>query len=53
LKQPFQLVDGHIPLPTGPGLGIEVDEEYLQANLYDGSWDLPRLFHADGSVADW
>lgn len=53
LKQPFRMVDGHIPLPTAPGLGIEVDEEYLRANLYDGSWDLPRLFHADGSVADW
>jgi L-alanine-DL-glutamate epimerase-like enolase superfamily enzyme len=30
LKQPFQLKDGAIPLPTGPGLGIEVDETKLR-----------------------
>ena len=26
VTQPFQLVDGQVAIPTGPGLGIEVDE---------------------------
>jgi L-alanine-DL-glutamate epimerase-like enolase superfamily enzyme len=26
LKQPFGAVNGHVMIPTGPGLGIEVDE---------------------------
>jgi galactonate dehydratase len=53
LKKPFELKDGHIDLPTGPGLGIEVDEDALAAQQYDGDWSNPRLTHDDGSVADW
>jgi muconate cycloisomerase len=26
LKQPFTVADGHVSVPSGPGLGIEVDE---------------------------
>ena len=26
LKQPFTVADGHVSVPTGPGLGMEVDE---------------------------
>jgi len=25
------LVDGHLPVPTGPGLGIEIDEAKVRA----------------------
>ncbi len=53
LGQPFVIRDGCIPLPEGPGLGIEVDEEAVREKTYDGTWDNPRLRHADGSVADW
>jgi galactonate dehydratase len=53
LKEPIQIIDGYIPLPTRPGLGIEIDEEALAGKLYDGSWETPRLWHRDGSVADW
>jgi galactonate dehydratase len=53
LKEPFQIVDGYVELPTKPGLGIELDEEAVAAKLYDGSWETPRLWHRDGSVADW
>jgi galactonate dehydratase len=53
LKTPFTLTDGKIPLPTGPGLGIELDEDALADKYDDGSWETPRLWHADGSVADW
>lgn len=53
LKEPFKIVDGYIELPDKPGLGIELDEEAIQDKLYDGSWETPRFWHADGSVADW
>lgn len=53
IKEPFTVVDGYIPLPTKPGLGIELDEEALADKLYDGSWETPRLWHKDGSIADW
>jgi galactonate dehydratase len=45
--------NGYIPLPTKPGLGIEVDEQAVSEKIYDGSWETPRLWHEDGSVADW
>jgi galactonate dehydratase len=53
LKTPFAMTDGHIPVPTGPGLGIEVDEDALADKLCEGGWENPRLWHADGSLADW
>lgn len=28
---PFELVDGRVTIPTGPGLGLEVDEEWVRA----------------------
>jgi L-rhamnonate dehydratase len=29
VKEPLRLVDGHVPVPGGPGLGVEVDEATL------------------------
>jgi galactonate dehydratase len=52
LKQPFQIVDGYVELPTAPGLGIELDEEAM-ADKIGHHWKNPQLYHADGSVADW
>ena len=53
IKKPFFVSDGYIDLPTGPGLGIEVDEDAVAEKLYDGKWQNPRLWHEDGSLADW
>ncbi len=53
LKEPFTMKDGYVILPTKPGLGIELDEEAVADKLYEGDWDTPRLWHEDGSVADW
>jgi galactonate dehydratase len=53
LKEPFEIKDGYIDVPTRPGLGIELDMEALEDKRYDGSWETPRFWHADGSVADW
>ena len=53
LKKPFELKDGFVEVPKGPGLGIELDEEKIEEKRYSGDWKNPRLTHEDGSVADW
>jgi galactonate dehydratase len=54
LKEPFVLRDGYLDVPTGPGLGIELDEEAIAGKIYDGAWDTPRLFHSDDeSFGEW
>lgn len=53
LKTPFEVVDGHIAVPTGPGLGIEVDEEALKHHLFAGDWQTPQFTLEDGSCAEW
>ena len=53
LKHPFVLKDGYIELPTGPGLGIELDDDAVAAKT-GHQWHGPELYHEDdGSVADW
>jgi galactonate dehydratase len=53
LEESFEVAEGHVAVPAGPGLGIEVDEEAVAERLYDGSHENPRLWHGDGSLADW
>lgn len=53
LAQPFTLRDGMIPRPTGPGLGVEVNEDAIVASGFDGRWRHPELSYGDGSVASW
>ncbi len=50
----FTLVDGHLMIPTGPGLGIEVDEDFvIEAAKTGHRWRAPVWRHKDGSVAEW
>ena len=37
LKKPLQWQDGYVIPPTGPGLGVELDEEVARAHPYTGS----------------
>jgi len=54
LKKPFKVEKGYINVPTGYGLGIEVNEESLKTMSYDGNWESPLFFNEeDGSIADW
>ena len=47
-----QVSAGFFPVPTAPGLGIEVNEQ--AAARYPWQPELvQRYFHPDGSVADW
>ncbi|MCC7493218.1 MAG: galactonate dehydratase [Fimbriimonadaceae bacterium] len=52
LRQPLVIENGYLALPTGPGLGIELDEEAIAA-MPEHDWVTPQLRHSDGSVADW
>ena len=50
----FDYHDGVVTIPDGPGLGIEINEEYVQEQSSIGhSWRNPVWRHADGSVAEW
>ena len=52
--QGFTLLDGHLMIPTGPGLGIEVDEAKVAEAARTGHrWRAPVWRHKDGSVAEW
>jgi galactonate dehydratase len=53
IKQPFQVRDGFLELPKGPGLGIELDENAL-ADKIGHDWRNPESYDAeDNSVVDW
>lgn len=50
----FRFHAGHLLRPTGPGLGVEIDERAVRAA--DGtaeSWHNPVWRHPDGSFAEW
>lgn len=45
---------GMVAIPTGPGLGIEVDEDAVRERAKEGHrWRNPVWRHADGSFAEW
>ena len=54
LKTPFVLQkDGTVLTPTGPGLGVELDENKL-ADKINHDWKNPESYDPrDGSVVDW
>lgn len=46
--------DGHLLIPQGPGLGIEVDEAKVEEMARIGHrWRAPVWRHPDGSIAEW
>jgi galactonate dehydratase len=50
----FAYQDGMVKIPTGPGLGIEVNEAYVQERAVEGHrWRNPVWRHKDGSFAEW
>ncbi len=53
-KDVFQYEDGYIEVPTDPGLGIEIDEDYVtQQAEKNVNWHNPVWRSEDGSVAEW
>jgi galactonate dehydratase len=49
----MRMVDGRFPLPTNPGLGFDLTEEALMKYPFGGTRPMARVFHQDGSVAEW
>ena len=50
----FSYADGYLAIPTGPGLGVEVDEaKVIEAAKIGHRWRAPVWRHADGSIAEW
>lgn len=52
--QIFAYQDGYVAIPAGPGLGIEINEDYVRERAQEGHhWKNPVWRHKDGSVAEW
>ncbi|WP_216899420.1 galactonate dehydratase [Nocardia alni] len=50
----FTFADSHIARPTGPGLGIEVDEQAVRRAAEIGqNWRNPLWRNSDGSFTEW
>ncbi|HLS13893.1 MAG TPA: galactonate dehydratase [Beutenbergiaceae bacterium] len=50
----FDFTDGYIHRPTGPGLGVQIDEARVRELGADPHrWRTPRWHRRDGSIAEW
>jgi len=54
LAEPLPPVrDGYRPIPTGPGLGITIDQNRIDDEIGEPEPYLPEFDPDDGSVVDW
>jgi galactonate dehydratase len=49
----MRMVDGRFPLSEKPGLGFDLSEASLAKYPFGGTRPMARVFHEDGSVAEW
>jgi galactonate dehydratase len=50
----FKYEDGYVKIPSGPGLGIEINEDHVRKMAAIGhNWKNPIWRHKDGSIAEW
>ena len=49
----MRMVDGRFPLSNKPGLGFDLSEASLAKYPFGGTRPMARVFHEDGSVAEW
>ena len=50
----FKYDDGYVKIPSGPGLGIEINEDHVRKMAAIGhNWKNPIWRHKDGSIAEW
>jgi galactonate dehydratase len=53
-KEALTPVDGYLPVPEGPGLGVEIDEAAVrEADKDRHHWRNPIFRNVDGSFAEW
>jgi galactonate dehydratase len=50
----FDYREGFVAIPTGAGLGIEINEGYvIERSQHGHRWRNPIWRHVDGSIAEW
>jgi len=49
----MRMVNGRFPLPQKPGLGFDLSEDVFKKYPFGGTKPMARVFHEDGSVAEW
>ncbi|RCG27535.1 galactonate dehydratase [Streptomyces diacarni] len=53
-REVFRFHEGHLLRPTGPGLGVTIDERAVrEADGTAADWHNPTWRHPDGSFAEW
>lgn len=53
-KTVFEYQDGYVLNPIKPGLGIEINEEFVREQQKIGhQWKNPLWRHSDGTIAEW
>jgi galactonate dehydratase len=53
VAQPLRPVDGYLPLPQGPGLGVTLNREGIARHPAKPATDYPLWFRTDGSITMW
>lgn len=57
IKNPevFKITDGYMDIPSGPGLGVEINEEVVikRSQEEPHRWRNPIWRYEDGAVAEW
>lgn len=53
----FKVVQGSIPIITGPGLGVEINEELVRKEAAEAAqldpWINPLFRGEDGGIREW
>ena len=53
-KSVFKISQGHVAAPSGPGLGIEIDEEMVRKIAVETEpWQPKEFYGPDGSIREW
>lgn len=53
-KSVLSIKEGFCVIPQGPGLGVEIDEAFVEERAQVGHrWRSPVWTHEDGSIAEW
>ena len=53
IKEPFKVENGHVRVPTKPGLGVELDDAAMADKIGHDWMNAETYFEKDGSVVDW
>lgn len=53
IKEPFKIENGYVQIPSGPGLGIELDDAKVAEKIGHDWQNSETYLESDGSVIDW